>query len=145
MEPSEFLTTAKQLLKNDTASNCRTIIGRSYYAVYNVSWDLLKSAGVNIGAGSSGHGIIPTYLNNCGIQELKEAQQLIVNLHADRIKADYNMNSSSVEKRVNAEKAIKKSETLIQTLRSYKTECKLQDIKDGIQKYKKKIEPSTKR
>lgn len=135
MDPIDFITIAKEVVKFETPASYRTAFGRAYYAVYNSCFNLLTSAGVKISSGSSGHGEVQRYLGNCGITELKKAQQNLANLHTDRIKADYHLRDKVVEKRANAEKAIIRSEKVVEIIKSFSSEHELKKIYDGVQEY----------
>jgi hypothetical protein len=139
MNPRDFLQTAKDLLKSDKPAACRTAFNRSYYAAYNVGVDLLEKSGHKVSRTAKAHNKVTTYLNNCAIQELVEAQQKLVNLYSDRIKADYQLWPSHVEKINNAKLAVKRAEIVIQTFDSYSSASARQRIAKGINSYKHKI------
>jgi len=92
MDPKDFLKVAKNLLKNDSPANCRTVFNRSYYAAYNVGVDLLVDAGISITKNASGHGQVNNYLGNCGVRKIEEIQSKLTILANQRIKADYRLN-----------------------------------------------------
>ncbi|MBW1614415.1 MAG: HEPN domain-containing protein [Deltaproteobacteria bacterium] len=144
MNPRDFLQIAKDLLKIDKPANCRTVFNRSYYAVYNVAVDLLEAAHVAVTRSAEGHEEVKRYLNNCGIQELKEAQQKIVNLSTNRIRADYRLNEKYVEKIENAEMAVRRAEDIINIFDSHSSKSERGKIAKAVNEYKSKIEFASK-
>jgi hypothetical protein len=139
MDPRDFLQIARDILGNDKPANCRTAFNRSYYAAYHVGVELLEQAGVKISRSAKGHNDVTTFLNNCGEKDLVVAQQKLVNLYNDRIKADYRLNHKSVEKIVNAKKALKTSENIIKTFDSFTSNSEKQKIAKRINNYLNKI------
>lgn len=139
MDPKDFLSVAKNLLRKDKPINCRTAINRSYYAAYNVAVNLLEKSNVTIPKSGAGHGKVGRCLGNCGIKALEEAESKLLYLHSDRIKADYRLTDKSVEKKLNALKAILSSENLIKTFAQYNTKEKRRKIFEGIDSYNQKI------
>ena len=105
MDPRDFVQIARDILGNNVPANCRTAFNRSYYAAYHVGVELIEEAGVKIDRNAQGHNQVTKYFNNCGVNDLVVAQQKLVNLYSDRIKADYRLNHKSVEKIANAKKA----------------------------------------
>ncbi len=139
MDPRDFLQIARDILGNDKPANCRTAFNRSYYAAYHVGVELLEQAGVKISQSTEGHNQVKRYFNNCGVNDLVVAQQKLVNLYSDRIKADYRLNHKSVEKIVNAKKALKTSENIIKTFDSFTSNSEKQKIAKRINNYLNKI------
>ena len=144
MDPRDFLQIASDLLRSDNPANSRTVFNRSYYAAYNVCVDLLKGAGFRIYESAKGHGQVNNYLGNCGIRDLEEAQMKLANLMSQRIKADYRMHEPSVEKIINAKKAVKTSENIIQIFDSYVSNSEKKKVAKGINDYLKKIHSASK-
>ncbi len=145
MDPRNFLQVAKDLLKKDTPANCRSVFNRSYYSAYNVCVDLLKGVGIKVSESSAGHGQVNNYLGNCGIRVIEEAQSKLANLMSERIKADYKMNITTVEKNTNAQKATITAENIINTLDSYIESSGVEIFKEGVEAYIKKINSASKK
>ena len=142
MDPRDFLQIAKSLLKIDKPVNCRTVFNRSYYAAYNVGvWFLEGLEGVNIriSEGPGGHGEVSRYFQYCGLQDLKEAHQKLVNLRSDRNDADYRLNDKKVEKINNARKAVWSAEDIIKAIDSHSSNSDRKKIAEEIKRYVKKI------
>lgn len=144
MDPKDFLTIAKDLLKKDEVVNYRTAFNRSYYAAYNMAVILLKKSGVNILENATGHGQVNKYLGNCGISDLKEAQSKLTNLNGDRIRADYRLKNKTVEKKTNAFKAVSNAESIIKTFDRHSSQEKRQKIAEGIKIYNNNISSASK-
>ena len=139
MDPRDFLQTARDIIGKDEPANCRTAFNRSYYAAYHVGVELLEQSGVKIDGNAKGHNQVTTYFNNCAVTDLVIAQQKLVNLFSDRIKADYRLQDKSVEKIVNAKKALMISENIIKTFDSFTSKSEKEKIAKGIKNYKEKI------
>jgi len=142
MDPIDFLSVAKDLLKKNKPIYCRTAINRSYYAAYNVAVNLLEKSDVIIPKSGTGHGVVGKYLGNCGIKALEEAQSKLSFLYSDRIKADHRLTNKAVEKKDNALKAVLNSEILIKTFDRYNSKEKRKKILEGIEIYNQKISPT---
>lgn len=145
MNPKDFLDTARGLLETDSPANCRTVFNRSYYAAYNVGVNLLENAGITIKKSAAGHGEINNYLGNCGIREIEEAQSKLSILASDRIKADYRLNEKAVEKPKNAEKALLRSEGIVEILALYDSNDGKEKILRGVDAYNETIKSASKR
>jgi len=139
MDPTDFLQIAKDLLRTNKAANCRTAFNRSYYAAYNVAVNLLEAADIRITRSSHGHEDVKRYLNNSGIQDLIEAQQKLVNLSNERIRADYRLKCKYVEKIDNAKKAVLRAEAIIQELNSHSSNSEKKKIKKAVDTYKQAV------
>lgn len=139
MNSIDFLNFAKDIFKKDKPINYRTAINRSYYAAYHVAVNLLEKSNVKIPKSGPGHGEVRKFLGNCGIKALEEAQSKLTNLYSDRIKADYNLANTIVEKKVNALKAILSSENIINTFDQYNSPEKRKKISEGIDIYRQKL------
>ena len=142
MDPKDFLSVAKDLLKKDKPIYSRTAINRSYYAAYNVAVNLLEKSDVIIPKSGPAHGVVGRYLGNCGIKALEEAQSHLSFLYGNRIKADYRLTDKAVEKKDNALKAILSSEILIKTFDRYNSKEERKKILEGIEIYNQKFSPT---
>ena len=144
MNPKDFLDTAKGLLERDNPANCRSVFNRSYYAAYNIGVNLLEDAGITIKKNSTGHGEVNNYLGNCGIREIEEAQSKLSALGSQRIKADYRLGEKAVEKPKNAQKALLRSERIIEALELFDSKDGKIELLSGVNAYIEKIKSASK-
>jgi hypothetical protein len=104
MDPHDFLSLAAELVAGTAvdAAKCRTAIGRSYYAVFNVAGDHLRGLGFVIGKGAAAHGEVQKCLSNCGEPALAAVASKLNDLHTSRNRADYQLTLGDVEIPANA-------------------------------------------
>lgn len=118
MDPRDFLTQANRLVSGATPADCRTAIGRAYYAAFNVAAAHLRDIGIPIGKGPAGHGEVRLCLANSGDPAVADTALEIRDLHGPRIRADYQMNPSDVERPGSARTSVDLAAAVIQTLDS---------------------------
>lgn len=98
MKPKDFLDTAAFLMDFDpsdprsepTEADCRTAVGRAYYASFLDARDLLESMGFHNLDGGNTHHLVKQYLDYGGKRARKIAGKLS-NLHQRRKNADYDI------------------------------------------------------
>ena len=74
MDPMRFLDLATVLKGGSTtAENCRTAIGRAYYAAFNVGVEALRAIGIQPSRNPSGHGELRNCLGACNDPDLRKA------------------------------------------------------------------------
>src|SRR5271163_4382234 len=66
MDPRDLLDLARKLALGATAADRRTAVGRSYYAVFNVAAEHLRTLGFRISRGAAAHGEVQKCLSNSG-------------------------------------------------------------------------------
>jgi hypothetical protein len=118
MNPRDFHSLAVELVAGATvdAAQCRTAIGRSYYGVFNVAADHLRSQGFVIGKGAAAHGEVQKCLSNSGEPALATVGSKLNDLHTSRNRADYPLSLGDVEIPANARKIVEMAGRLIQLL-----------------------------
>jgi hypothetical protein len=99
MDPRDFHSLALRLVSSAsaTAADCRTAVGRSYYAVFNVAADHLRRQGFRIGKGAAAHGEVQKCLSNSGEPVLATVASELNDLHTSRNRADYQLGPGDVE------------------------------------------------
>jgi hypothetical protein len=139
MDPRAFLALANRLTSETNPEGRRTVIGRAYYAAFNVAAEFLSGIGHKVRADGKGHTQAYYWLNNCKDQLLEQAGGDLHNLLGVRNDADYNLKELSVEKEAVALNWMDVAREIIKTL----DECKngpskrRQDIAAAVAKYKK--------
>lgn len=99
MEPREFLKLAEQLavIQNAGPAHYRTAIGRAYYASFNFASQVLAKLGFPLAKNANGHQQAVRLLQQGADGVLETVGGLLGDLHADRIRADYDLQRSGVE------------------------------------------------
>jgi hypothetical protein len=116
MDPREFHRLAERLASGATPAEYRTAIGRAYYSVFNVGCEHLRGLGFRIAKGGAAHGEIRHCLHNSGDTDITWVASELHSLHGLRIRADYQLDQTDVEKVANVRTAVGVASTLIQTL-----------------------------
>jgi hypothetical protein len=115
MLPHLFLKLAEELAKVDGPAECRTIISRAYYAVYNVAERFLERMSFQRPKRDY-HIVLQRRLQNSGDLELVQLGSNLGDLHHERIRADYHMDDHVPENKNNAVAAARKAATMIVVL-----------------------------
>lgn len=97
MDPRDFHKLAIRLAGGSSAADCRTAIGRAYYAVFNVGAQHLRNLGFKVRKGPGAHGEVQLCLANSGDADVMRAASDIGLLHSRRNKADYQLDHRDVE------------------------------------------------
>jgi hypothetical protein len=99
MDPRDFHSFAARLVAGASvaAVECRTAVGRSYYAVFNVAADHIRLLGFRIGKGAAAHGEVQKCLSNSGESALATVASELNDLHTSRNRADYQLGPGDVE------------------------------------------------
>lgn len=93
MDPADFLNVSSRLWTSAAEEDRRTSISRSYYALYLVLYLDLSTQGVQFRNGGKDHRWLSRSLMNCSDANAYKVGQELANRHADRITADYQMNT----------------------------------------------------
>ena len=139
MNPKEFQYFASGLVEHGVfASEFRTAISRSYYAVYNLGISLLKEMDFIIPVDSNAHKAVYYHFNNSGDSLLIEVATKIDDLRTKRNHADYDLDRPYVEKKQNAKAIVHSADRLIQTMEKQCTGKNRSQIIKSIQDWRKK-------
>jgi hypothetical protein len=108
MEPRDFLKLAEHLVvaQNAGSAHYRTAIGRAYYASFNLASQVLANLGFPLAKNANGHQQAVRLLQQSADDVLEVVGGLLGDLHADRIKADYDLQRNDVEKMKAAQVAV---------------------------------------
>jgi hypothetical protein len=104
MDPREFLDVAKSLIDgpNPSPAACRTVIGRSYYAAFNVACELVDELQIPLDKAKDSHSEILDIIVASQDHKLKGACDLLKARKAVRVHADHRMDKTDVEGTVKA-------------------------------------------
>jgi hypothetical protein len=99
MDPRDFLLVAKSLGegKNPSPAECRTVIGRSYYAALNVASGLMDELNIPRDKSKDAHNDVLDIVAASKDLTLKSACDSLRQRKMVRVHADYRMDSRDVE------------------------------------------------
>jgi uncharacterized protein (UPF0332 family) len=92
---------------------CRSAIGRAYYAAFLTARAFLKSIGIVVAGTSSSHSLVQFALNKAGVDLLTRIASQLRELYGDRIRADYELSDSDPERLAVAENAVGRAEFVL--------------------------------
>ena len=116
MDPREFQRFAAATVGSGTPAACRTAISRAYYALFNVAGQILQGLGFRISKGAAAHGEVYKCLSNSGDSEVIHVGSELNDLHSYRIRADYHMDRTDIERLAIASDLVEVAGELIRTL-----------------------------
>ena len=143
MDPREFQELASKLARGSGAAELRTAVSRAYYAVYNLSTQLLTAMDFPPGEGPGGHGQVVKLLSNSGDLEVINFGSQLGTLHGKRIRADYRLDKMDVENPKTVQALVKQAAQMISICDSCSAEPRHSQVKKGIQAYMNKISPAS--
>ena len=88
---------AKITVTYSDAASCRSVISRAYYGEFHLARSLLARLGSQSPKNANAHVFLQRRLMNCGHAPAVEAGQLLRDLYADRLNADYGLEKRQVE------------------------------------------------
>jgi len=138
MNPLDFHKVAEHLISQGGAAEFRTAISRAYYGTYLFCYENINDLGFNLPRGSSAHGEIKCYLNNCGDYKLSKIASQLGDLHNKRIKADYFLYDNEVEKEKVAKAIFEQANRMINTIKNRFEENK-DKITINIEDYRRNV------
>jgi hypothetical protein len=97
MDPRDFQALASRLASGNTPAEYRSAISRSYYAVFNVRAEALRSLGFSVGKGAAAHGEVQKCLSNAGDPAVSVVASDLGALHSQRNRADYQLDRLDIE------------------------------------------------
>jgi hypothetical protein len=125
MDPAEFYTLALKMIVGGPSpgpAQCRTAIGRAYYAALNRADQALARWGVSCGKGPQKHGLAVRLLHATGDPDLMTASTALNDLKTLRNRADYEMNDTSVESVYQAKVALEFAKDVMDFLEAVDTD-----------------------
>jgi uncharacterized protein (UPF0332 family) len=108
MDPLDFLGLAESLVEGPSAGPAvfRTVIGRSYYAAFNVVAALTHEANIRLDKSKDSHREVLDIVADSNNPILKKACESLARQKMIRARADYEMNDVEVETRIKASRAV---------------------------------------
>ena len=108
MDPREFLAFADRVISGPDPgpAGCRTVISRSYYAVFNVAVGMIEELGIPLDKAKESHKEVMDLIEQGKDHKLKEACIILANQKRTRVHADYYMNDPDVENVQKASRAL---------------------------------------
>jgi hypothetical protein len=108
MNPRDFLALAETLISGAKPDppTCRTVIGRSYYAAYNVVAALIAELSIPLEKGKDSHKEVVDLVAESKDASLKAACDSLARQKMVRRRADYEMDDNEVEKPLKASQAL---------------------------------------
>lgn len=103
-------------MNGQSAADLRSAIGRAYYGAFNVGVETLRGTGFSIGKGAAAHGEVHMCLANSNDTTVSEAGLKLKRLHAQCIRADYQLAATDVENAANARAMVDLAGDIIRTL-----------------------------
>jgi hypothetical protein len=139
MNPRTFLELARRLVTTEpNAAGFRCIVGRAYYATFNVASEFMAKLKFPLRGDAADHELIYRWLNNCGDTKLKANADHLNTLRRSRNDADYDMNTPVVETEPAAKTSILLAAKVIEELDSCSADfARLGDVKLAIQEYRR--------
>jgi hypothetical protein len=121
MDSRDFLKLAEQLVVARTAgaAHFRTAIGRAYYGAFNFGSQILDQLGFPPAENAHGHNQTVRLFQQSGDPELEAAAGLLGDLHTLRLKADYNLKRTEVEKMKVAQAAVESADSIFDDLNAF--------------------------
>lgn len=136
--PADLLRLAGRLATASSADKAqfRASISRAYYSAFHAAAEFLTSLGLRPGRN---HGELQRLLLESGVPEVQVVGRRLTDLHSFRIKADYDLGTSAVETRTQAQECVEVASDVQSILQKLDAEVDRQRIKAGIEAYRRKI------
>jgi len=144
MESEAFLELARELSERaDSEAALRTSVNRSYFALFNSMASFIEAHGERMPKSDSKHETVRKYLFECGISEVRKLSTDLHDLRRDRNEADYDLKSYRFTEPNTAPLLFFKARRAFNSFRQIiKNGNKRKRIMNGIEEYKRKIQPS---
>jgi hypothetical protein len=142
MDPADFYHLGLRIIASSPAHDpapCRTAIGRAYYAALNRADQALAHWGASCGKGPQKHGLAVRLLGATNDPDLITSSRDLNDLKYLRNLADYDMNDASVEKALQARKALDLAKGVMDSLEAVDNDPARRTSAEGhIKSYKRK-------
>lgn len=137
----DFIRLAGKLcvLAGGDESSFRTTISRAYYGVFHLAKRFLEELGFSIVANENAHGFLRKHLLNCGHPIALGAGRILVDLHKNRIRADYDLEDQRLESADFARRNVENAHDFERMLTTCREEPARSEIQTGIADYQSKL------
>ncbi len=139
MEGKEFLDFALKMLQFRSEAAIRSAVSRIYYAVFNTEKTLLDELGFVLPTDAAAHEELYRRLYNSGLSDIQETANWLFDMRRKRVNADYDTLSRDFQSHKSYALDIARAKLTISQLESYSQQPLRNQLKDGIQKYERKI------
>jgi hypothetical protein len=121
MDPRDFLKLAEELVvaRMAGAVRFRTAIGRANYGAFNFGSQILGQLGFPPAENAQGHNQTVRLFQHSGDPALEAAAGLLGDLHSLRLKADYQLKRTDVEKMKVAQAAVESADSIFGDLDAF--------------------------
>ena len=121
MDPKDFVELAEQLVvaRMAAAGQFRTAIGRAYYGTFNFGSQVLDQLGFPPTENAQGRNQTVRLFQQSGDPTLEAAAGLLSDLHTLRLKADYQLKRTDVEKMKVAQAAVESADSIFDDLDAF--------------------------
>lgn len=142
MDPAEFYVFALRIIVGSPVPGpvqCRTAIGRAYYAALNRADAALARWGASCGKGPQKHGLAVRFLHAANDPDLVTASNALDDLRSLRNRADYDMNDPVVETVYQAKIALEFAKDVMDYLEAVENDAtRLTSAESHIKSYQRK-------
>jgi len=121
MDPKDFVVLAEQLVvaRMAGAVQFRTAIGRAYDGAFNFGSQVLDQLGFPPAENAQGHNQTVRLFQQSGDPMLEATAGLLGDLHTFRLKADYQLKRTDVEKMKVAQAAVESADSIFDDLNAF--------------------------
>jgi uncharacterized protein (UPF0332 family) len=130
---------AKIAVTYSDAASCRSVISRAYYGAFHLARSLLERIGSRPPRNANAHVFTQHRLMNCGHAGAVEAGQLLRDLYADRLNADYSLERRQVENVGYARAGVATARRIQTLIEACDQDEGWQQIVTGIADYERRI------
>ena len=140
MDASDFITFAGRTV-NLGKAGARSAISRAYYGAFHIACDILLELNARVPRGGKSHNLVPQYIHSANHALGTLAAKMLLDLHTERIRADYDMSSESVERPELARLRVESALEVQRLLEQFRQDCRAdpglrQQLHDGVAKVK---------
>ncbi len=140
MNASDYIDFAAKIAATySDAASCRSAISRAYYGAFHVARSLLERLGSRPPRNANAHVFMQHRLMNCGHARAVEAGQLLRDLYADRLNADYSLERRQVESVGYARADVVTARRIQNLIEGCDQDESRQQIGTGIAEYERRI------
>ena len=138
MNDGKSFVALAQTLGTQTTSKAamRSAVSRAYYGAYNYARHVLRQLGYSRIANGRSHGDVWNYFQNSGDVNAVNAGQMLADLDAARVSADYHLNKSQYEGQKNVQWSIATAHSILNEFDNcLATSAKRVTVAQGMGKY----------
>ena len=140
MTGDQFLTLSGKLVAGTQSgpAEYRTALSRAYYGAFHIAIVFLAELGITL---PRDHGEVCRCLYESGDPDCTEAGRKLSDLQSVRVRADYRLDDSTVERSLAARLGLENAHEIRSLLDRCRQEPRSVAIKAGIEAYRRRISP----